>query len=58
MRVASELESTMTKPESRCESRPLIVPECFSGEECFKDWIDQFENTAEINHWDDGQKPM
>lgn len=48
----------MTKPESRCESRPLIVPECFSGEECFKDWIDQFENTAEINHWDDGQKPM
>ena len=36
----------------------MIVPECFSGEECFEDWIDQFENIAEINHWDDGQKLM
>ena len=34
----------------------MIVPECFSGEECYEDWIDQFENIAEINHWNDGQK--
>ena len=48
----------MTKPGSKCESRPVIVPKYFSGEECFEDWIDQFENIAEINHWDDGQKLM
>ena len=46
----------MTKPGSKCESRPVIVPKCFSCEECFEDWIDQFENITEINHWDDGQK--
>ena len=48
----------MTKPESKCESRPVIVPECFSGEQCYEDWIDQFESIAEINHWNDGQKLM
>ena len=24
----------------------------------YKDWIDQFERIAEINHWNDGQKLM
>ena len=48
----------MTRPESKCESRPVIVPECFSGEECYEDWIDQFESIAEINHWNDEQKLM
>ena len=48
----------MTRPESKCESRPVIVPECFSGGECYEDWIDQFESIAEINHWNDEQKLM
>ena len=53
------LESTMSKPESKLESgRPVIVPEYFTGEGSFEDWIDQFESIAEINHWNDGQKLM
>ena len=48
----------MTRPESKCESRPVIVPECFSGEECYEDWIDQFESIVEINYWNDEQKLM
>ena len=48
----------MTRPESKCESRPVIVLECFLGEERYEDRIDQFESIAEINHWNDGQKLM
>ena len=54
----SELESAMTRPESKCKSRPVIVSECFSGEECYEDWIDLFESIAEINHWNDRQMLM
>ena len=46
----------MSKPETKCESRPVIVLECFSGNGCYEDWIDQFESIAEINHWSDEQK--
>ena len=48
----------MTKPENKCKSRPVIIPECFLGEGSCEDWIDQFESIAEINHWSDGQKLM
>ena len=48
----------MTTPETKCESRPVVVSECFSGEECYEDWKDQFESIAEINHWNDRQKLM
>ena len=48
----------MSKPETKCESRPVIVPECFLGDGCYEDWIDQFESIAEINHWSDEQKLM
>ena len=34
----------------------MIVPEYFSGEGSFEDWIDQFGSIAEINLWDDEQK--
>ena len=54
----SELESAMIRPESKCKSRPVIVPECFSGKKCYKNWTDQFESIAEINHWNDEQKLM
>ena len=46
----------MSKPESKPESRPIIVPDCFSGKESYEDWMDQFESIAEINCWDDEQK--
>ena len=38
------------------ESKPVIVPEYYSGEGSFEDWIDQFESIAEINRWDDEKK--
>ena len=38
------------------ESKLVIVPEYYSGEGSFEDWIDQFESIAEINCWDDEQK--
>ena len=40
--VASKrLESAMSKPENKLESgRPVIVPEYFTGEGSFEDWID------------------
>ena len=52
------VESTMTTPETKCESRPVIVLECFSDKECYEDWIDQFESIADINHWNERQKLM
>jgi len=47
----------MIKPE-KLESRPVIVPECFSGEGSYDYWIDQFESMMEINHRNDKQKLM
>ena len=38
------------------ENKPVIVPEFYSGEGSFEDWIDQFESIAEISCWDDEQK--
>ena len=40
------------------ESKPVIIPEPFSGEESWGDWIDQFDSIAEINRWNDEQKLM
>ena len=40
------------------ESKPVIIPEPFSGEDSWEDWIDQFDSIAEINHWKDEQKLM
>jgi len=39
-------------------SRPVIVPEFFSGEGPYEDWIDQFESIGGINHWSNEQKLM
>ena len=42
----------MSKPAER----PVIIPEPFSGEQSWEDWLDQFESIAAINGWDDEQK--
>ena len=40
-----------------CRPRqPLLVPESFSGEGNFDDWIIHFETVAIINGWDDAAK--
>ena len=36
--------------------RPLLLPETYSGESNFDDWISHFETVASINEWDDAAK--
>ena len=33
-------------------SRPLVLPETFSGEGSWDEWISHFENVADVNAWD------
>jgi len=33
-------------------SRPLVLPETFSGEGSWDEWISHFENVAAVNAWD------
>ena len=33
-------------------SRPLVIPEPFTGEGSWDQWIFHFENIAEVNKWD------
>ena len=37
-------------------TKPLIVPEPFSGEGNWEDWIDHFESVAAVNKWEDADK--
>ena len=36
--------------------RPVVLPEIFTGEGNFDDWISHFESVAAINKWSDGEK--
>ena len=38
------------------ESRPLILPDKFSGEEDLSEWIVHFDNVSMINGWGDNEK--
>lgn len=42
--------------DARRPSRPLVLPEPFTGETDYCDWIDHFENVAAVNAWDDDAK--
>ena len=37
-------------------SRPLVLPETFDGERDFDEWISHFEDVADLNGWNDGEK--
>ena len=37
-------------------SRPAVLPETYSGECSFTEWIDHFDSVAEVNAWDDAAK--
>ena len=37
-------------------TKPLIVPEPFTGESSWDEWIDHFESAAAVNKWDDADK--
>ena len=41
---------------SRPSDRSVIIPEVYSGEQPWEDWIDQFESIAAINGWDEEKK--
>ena len=37
-------------------SRPLVLPEPFSGEGSWESWLYHFENVVDMIDWDDGKK--
>ena len=37
-------------------NRPLILPDTFTGEGDFDEWINRFEDVADINRWSDADK--
>ena len=39
-------------------TRPAVLPETFSGEGCFTDWLDHFQSVAVVNGWDDAAKAL
>ena len=41
---------------SRPSDKPVIIPEVYSGEQPWEDWIDQFESIAAINGWNKEKK--
>ena len=38
--------------------RPLVLPEPFTRDTDYCDWIDHFENVAVVNGWDEAAKPQ
>ena len=43
-------------PATLPRSRPLVLPEVYSGEGDFDDWISHFESVSAVNGWMDGDK--
>eukprot|EP00731_Ephydatia_muelleri_P006029 Em0003g277a len=39
-------------------SRPLVLPDSFSGEGKWSQWIYHFENVAEVNEWEDAKRVL
>ena len=36
--------------------KPLVLPEVFTGEKNWEEWIDHFDSVAAVNGWDEGAK--
>ena len=36
--------------------KPIVLPDTFTGEASWDDWMCHFENVADVNGWDDIQK--
>ena len=39
-------------------ARPAVLPETFSGDGTFVDWLDHFETVAEVNEWGSAAKAL
>ena len=37
-------------------NRPLVLPDTYSGDDEWSEWIVHFENIATVNKWDDEAK--
>ena len=36
--------------------KPVVLPEVFTGEKNWEDWIDHFDSVAAVNNWDEEAK--
>ena len=42
--------------ERSVPTRPVVLPETFTGEQNFDHWVSHFESVAAVNKWSDGKK--
>ena len=57
MEMSMEAPAAFTPSVSR-DHRPFLLPEMFSGDERYEDWIVIFESVAAINSWSDSEKVL
>ena len=57
MEMSTEAPAAITPAVSH-DHRPFLLPEMFSGNERFEDWIVNFESVAAINSWSDSEKVL
>ena len=43
-----------TNPATLPRNRPLVLPEVYSGEGDFDNWISHFKSVSAVNGWTDG----
>ena len=56
--MATEESAATPAATPAAKPRPLVLPETFSDDGCFSDWIEHFESVAAVNSWDDAAKAL
>ena len=51
-------EEDDARGDGNVSRRPLVLPEVFSGEGNFDDWVSHFESVAAVNNWTDEEKVL
>ena len=52
----SRVPRTTIGEVGRMAEKPIVLPESFSAEESWEDWLDHLNNVAAVNSWDGEQK--